>query len=241
MAPVKPGMPGRSAPAKPPAARVPAKPPARVIPPAKGSKKGDNRPPKDDDAALDAMFEDSTSEVQGQDLKRISTLINEASDIEAEIEAMGEQMSALGARMEAIKGKELPDLLQQAGVKDFTDSATGTKVKLEAWLSAKWPKTPEGIKKALVWVKKVGSLDLVKNNIEASYTKGSAKAAREAVETLKKSGAATVTMEESIHSSTLVAFLKERIKQGLSVELDLFEGATGTRAKITPAKTKPGK
>lgn len=231
MPPAKPAMPGRSA----PSAKAPT--PARVkAPPAKGSKIGDNS--NASEAALDAMFEDSTTDVQGQDLQRISVLINEAAELESEAEAMVEQAKKISVRMEEIKKKELPDLLQQAGVREFKDIATGTKVTLEMWVSAKWPKTPEGVKKALAWLKKVGAEDLVKCNIEATYIKGHAKAARDAVVVLKKSGAATVSLEEAVHSSTLPAFLKERIEAGLTVELDLFEGASGTRAKIKPGKEK---
>lgn len=229
MAPPRPGLPGRAAPAKP-AAKQPARP---APPPARPSKIGDNS-----DAMLDQMFEDSATDVQGKDLARISTLVNEADQITSELDAMTEQMDVLAKRIEEIKKRELPDLLQQAGVKKFVDSATGTTVSLEMWVSAKWPKTPEGVKKALAWLKKVGAEDLVKCNVEATYTKGHAKAARDAVKTLKTSGAATVELSEQIHSSTLPAFLKERIEQGLAVELDLFEGQTGTRAKIKPGKEK---
>ena len=259
MTPRKPALPGRSAPAKPTAPVItfapnvaeqrkmalkdgPVAQVAKAIgrkttppPPARG-KIGHNSGASDE--ALDAMFEDSTTDVQGKDLARISTLINEATDLNAEMEAMMEQSATLARRLETIKKQELPDLLQQAGVKNFTDIETGTKVTLEMWVSAKWPKTPEGVKKALAWLKKVGAEDLVKCNIEATYTKGHAKAARDAVATLKKLGAATVEMAENVHSSTLPAFLKERIEQGLAVELDLFEGTTGTRAKIKPGKEK---
>lgn len=169
-------------------------------------------------------------------LERIRKSVASARDLEIEVEEMAERLKEKKAFLLKLTQRELPDLMGEAKMDTFGLEAEGNlpayDVKIRPFYSAKIP--DERVEEANDWFADNGHGDLVKNVFTIQFGKGEAKQAEKLRERLSKAGY-EYTQKESVHTQTLLAFIREQIEvYGEPIPLDLFGATVGRVAKIAP-------
>ena len=153
-------------------------------------------------------------------LQRISdmaeTLIakqEEVADDEATLEAAQKELLK-------IEREDLPALMAEAGMKEITLSS-GRKLSIKADCAVSI--STENKVRAFAWLQAHGYGGIIKTLVEVQFGKGEHDQAVQVAAQLKtKYTKNPVAVDESVHPSTLKAFVKERMAAGNPVPVDLF-------------------
>jgi hypothetical protein len=156
-----------------------------------------------------AMFEDDASQIPEKgELESIVALVERQRQLETETLDLQTKLDEKVQQLRDIAEKKLPDLMIQLGVSSFklTD---GSSLVIKKFYQASI--SEEKRLEAFGWLRDHNHDDLIKHEIKAIFGKGEDKVSRKLVETLiaKK---INFTDKESVHPSTLKAFVKEQVE-----------------------------
>lgn len=160
------------------------------------------------------------------------------------LEAIAEDAAALARLDEALsnvkrRSKELqaqhehyarvsiPDLMVEAGIDAFT-LATGEKVELQQFIAAGI--TPANRDRVFEWLRDNDKGDLIKSKLVIWFPKEREAEARKLQQFCVKKEL-DAELEQSIHPSTLKAFIKNACKRG-AFPLRLWDAYVGIQAKV---------
>lgn len=172
-----------------------------------------------------------------------------------EVRALAEQQKLLEqelidleARVEAKKKElkdvceyKLPNMLTEIGLKDLTLS-TGEIIEMQDNIFASINETNK--EEAHKWLREHNFQDLIKNVVSVTFGKGEDKFAESLVANIEAMGAkgdlsyGTLDQKEQVHNSTLRAFVKQRLQDGLELPLATFGVFEGKITKIRKPKIK---
>ena len=165
-------------------------------------------------------------------------------DLQDEINRTEELLKQQKQDLQKLAEQDLPDLMQELNIKDFTLS-NGAKVQVYDFISGTVP-SAGAIDRAkgddrvnmeirqqhcFDWLRSNGAGDLIKNNVEVQFGRNEDDACDEFAIELS-SRAINYKRSVGVHPSTLNSFIKERMSEGKEVPHDLFKIYTGRRAKI---------
>lgn len=158
-------------------------------------------------------------------------------DKKQEIKNIEERLSSAKEDLRTITRSTLPDLMAQAGMPRLTIQAEGNnpayEIKVQpfarASIAASWPH--EKREEAFSWLDEHGHGDLIKTVIAIELPKEERLGALELIGKLRGLGFEP-TIEQAVHHGTLSKWLKEMIKRGQMVPLDIIGGDVGTEATI---------
>lgn len=138
--------------------------------------------------------------------------------IELDIAEQEERLKVRKAALRQISEIDLPDLMAEVGLSEFTLS-NGKKVKIKEDLYAKIPddKFPD----AMLWLSDHGYSGLVKSTITANFGKEELDKAELILVELREEGI-SAEMKQGIHPQTLKSFVKERLAAEEAIPFDLF-------------------
>lgn len=113
----------------------------------------------------------------------------------------------------------LPEAMERAGLEEFK-SHTGLviKIKEDVRCSIPAPKAAE----ALAWLRDHGHAALIKRQVSLSFGKGEGERAKLLTEKLVELGYAEYDEKEGVHAQTLSAFVRNALKEGEEIPLELF-------------------
>lgn len=177
---------------------------------------------------FDQIQQDAEEEKQGAqvtDLGSLRPLIEELVQLGGEIAQLEEQLRAKEERYNALRLDELPQKMIELG-HVLVKSTTGATVETKSFLSAK--DTPEG----QAWLDANGLGDVIKRTVAVELGKESAEDAKRITELLTEAGFTPVS-KSVVHPQTLVATLKQELKRGKPVPLNIFNGISGTIVDVT--------
>lgn len=184
--------------------------------------------------------------LDAEQLKAISALCVQAQEHDKEIEKLQARIAELEAKRDKIIKDQLPEMITGAGVATI-ELLDGTKVEVEddlrASISTGKRGTPDNRPHAFAWLRKHGFGSLIKMDVVATFGMGKEKEAAKLAESLMKKKY-EVSVEESVHPSTLKSFVKEQlalaakpVKKGQKKPPELPQSITYVSlplAKITP-------
>jgi len=164
-------------------------------------------------------------------------LATEAHDLAEVIGKHTEALSEATSRYNHIKTKELPEALASAGTSDWTSLDNRVHVELKDFVSGNLPKADDAEgekkrKKAIDWVVKNGGEALIKTVITVSFEKKEHSKARALFSALKKQKYA-VKMESGIHPQTFLAWIRERLRNGAKLDMEVLGITIGNYADIS--------
>lgn len=175
---------------------------------------------------------------QGEDLLlRIKRKAQSLRDKKYEIKNIEERLEAAKTELRYMQREELPDLMAQAGVPKLTIEAEGNVPAFEikvrpfarASIAASWPN--EKREQAFDWLDTHGHGDLIKTEVVVELPKEARTNALELIGKLRSLGFEP-QVSEAVHHGTLTKWLKEMIKRGEMVPLDILGAEVGTEATI---------
>jgi hypothetical protein len=174
--------------------------------------------------------------------------ITEAADrvlgLEDEIKALENQLKEKGQALRKMTEQELPDLMQELNVKDFT-LTNGAKIALVNIVSASIPssgainRAKGDIKEELLdrqkrcfgWLRKNHGGPLIVSNVEVPFGKHEDQKCSEFKKKLRKEKV-FYKSSTSVHPQVLKAFLRECLEKGINVPAEDFRLYTGQKVQI---------
>lgn len=164
----------------------------------------------------------------------IQLLVSALLDAEADVDKANIALSAAKERARRLSEETIPSAMQELGISDLklTD---GTSVKISDDVYVSIPKDNQ--EAAFDWLNSKGHGGLIKVDVITHYTKGNANEAAKLALTLEKKGL-SVAIQQSVHSQTMKAFLREQLRNGAQIPLDLFGARPVNLTKVTQPKRK---
>lgn len=168
--------------------------------------------------------EEEASQDQLDLLHRLADKLDVA---DAAVERMEAELKEAKERARQIRENDMPELMLSLGVKEYTSLSTGVKFKLREEVRASFfVKDHSKREPAFEWLRANGHEGLIKNTLTASFGKDQeAMADRFAEFVAKFDGPVDMSRKKDIHHQTMLAFLREQLREGENVPLELF-GAT---------------
>jgi hypothetical protein len=141
------------------------------------------------------------------------------------------EVAALSKELLKLKRDDLPALMDELELTEFV-LKSGARIRVKPGVSASI--TEQNKPQAFAWLITNGFGGIIKTLVEVQFGKGEHDAAEKAAALLKtRFKDREVSVDESVHSSTLNAFVKERMEKGEGVPLDLFGVFTYKEAVAT--------
>ena len=148
-----------------------------------------------------------------EQLGSISTWAKKALELQAEIEIIEAHLKELNKELAVIEETELPRALLNANMLEFK-LVGGGKITIKDVIQGGFPKDVEVRQFLIDWVDKEGGTENVKDHFEIHYTKGQYDKAVE-LRKLLQENKIIFDEFENIHTGTLYAFLKEKMKENV--------------------------
>lgn len=153
-------------------------------------------------------------------LKTISGLASRMISKATEIAQVEKQLEKLQGEFKELEEKHLPLAMLSAGVEEFKVAGTGIKVVLSEGMSISVPK--KNLPAVCQWLRKHKHEDIIANEVVVPLPKGTEPKLIKKLEAGLKILKLTFSREESVHSGTLKALLKEQRAKGVDIDLKLF-------------------
>ena len=182
---------------------------------------------------MEADFEsNSASPLDNSSLATVSKLARAIAVKEKEINSLDEQLKAAKKEMLKLTDEELPGAMAEVGLASFTlDDGSEINVKPTYGASILVKNRPA----AYEWLRENGYDDIIKNTVSCDFGRGEDDLASSFKALAEKEGHVP-QQNTGIHSSTLRAFVKERVENGDQFPMELFGAWVAQRAVIKRGK-----
>ena len=159
--------------------------------------------------------------------KQLSQLVRNLRTVENDIEEAEAHLKALKQEKHKLSVENIPALMDEMGVERL--DVDGVTVERKMIVAASIPVANKD--QAFDWLRDNNLDDIIKNDVTCSFGKGEDNVAGDVIGLLQERGFAPKT-KTHVHSSTLKAFIKERITDGKPIDLDLFGAFISNTAVI---------
>jgi len=183
------------------------------------------------------MFEDDSAShgaesVSTEDLKSVAAIARRIRDTEEEIMRTEMFLKERKQTLQKLTDEDLPSVLEEMGVKSFT-LEDGSKVDVKPLYGASIPVARKD--EAFEWLRDHGFDDIIKNNVTCVFGRGEDDKAN-AFQQMAMERGLDPMQKQDVHSSTLRAWVKERVENGDEFPMELFGAFVGQRAVIKKGK-----
>ena len=165
-------------------------------------------------------------------MQRMMRMAAEVIETEETIESLEENLADLKKRLNHLKTVELPDLMAENGCSSFTHADSGREIEVSDFVAGSLTKKTEERKIALEWLAKNGAADMIKAEVSVEF--GKHNMAKDLAAKLKSEGY-FVEESEGIHAQTLLAFVREKLRNGEEVPIETLGLYAGRVAKVKAA------
>ena len=172
--------------------------------------------------------EDWDNDVSDGELSLVSALANKQLGLAKQLEELEASVKAKKEELRLTSEQELPDAMQAAGLTQIKLS-TGENIAISEFYNAHISKANQEI--AYTWLLANGHEGLIKNEVLLKFGREETAVVDETVAALKSRGLAP-EIRQSIHPSTLKAFVKEQLTTGNDIPTEPFGVYIGSKAII---------
>lgn len=160
---------------------------------------------------------DALNSVDAGSTRTLSNLVRQLRNLDAEVATIEENLKGLRQERQKLTLELIPGLMDEMGVERL--DVDGVSVFRKLIVSASIPEKNKA--KAFGWLRENNLDDIIKNDVVLSFGKGEDNVAKDLVATLEEHGFEP-NVKTHVHSSTLKAFVKERVENGQPIDLDMF-------------------
>ena len=168
------------------------------------------------------------NDVSDGELSLVSALANKQLGLAKQLEELEASVKAKKEELRLTSEQELPDAMQAAGLTQIKLS-TGENIAINEFYNAHISKANQEI--AYTWLLANGHEGLIKNEVLLKFGREETAVVDETVAALKSRGLAP-EIRQSIHPSTLKAFVKEQLTTGNDIPTEPFGVYIGSKAII---------
>jgi len=187
-----------------------------------------NEKPTFEDLVGTADVQEWTNEVTDGELSIVSTLANKQLKLATDVAELEASLKAKKEELRLTSEQELPDAMQAAGLTQITLS-TGEKISINEFYNAHISKANQ--EKAYEWLVSNGHEGLIKNEVLMKFGRDESEVVEQTVSALQSRGLSP-EVRQSVHPSTLKAFVKEQFTSGNDIPTEPFGIYIGTKATI---------
>lgn len=187
----------------------------------------------DYDEFLDVIREEAAKPVAS--LSELMALARRAVDLEATVKDLEEALKHQKGALNDIKTKLLPDAMASVGQTKFT-ADDGSEISIEDFVAGSLPKDPLKRQAALLELETNGGDGIIKNEIVLEFEKKQHNEALALAEELHDRGY-DAKVKSNVHPQTLMAFVREKLRNGEKVEAEKLGCFVGRVAKIKLVKS----
>tara|TARA_R100001509_G_scaffold93185_1_gene53867 strand:+ start:1878 stop:2453 length:576 start_codon:yes stop_codon:yes gene_type:complete len=162
------------------------------------------------------------------ELSLVSTLANKQLQLAQELVELEEAVKAKKEEFRLTSEQELPEAMQTAGLTEIVLS-TGEKISVTEFYNAHISKANQEL--AYQWLVENGHEGLIKNEVSLKFGREEGQVVDETVMALKSRGLSP-EVKQSVHPSTLKAFVKEQLTSGKDIPTEPFGIYIGSKAII---------
>ena len=184
--------------------------------------------PTFEDLVGTADVQEWTNDVTDGELSIVSTLANKQLKLATQVSEIEADLKAKKEELRLTSEQELPDAMQSAGLTQITLS-TGEKISINEFYNAHISKANQ--EKAYEWLVSNGHEGLIKNEVLLKFGREESDVVDETVSALQSRGLSP-EVRQSVHPSTLKAFVKEQFTSGNDIPTEPFGIYIGTKAII---------
>ena len=184
--------------------------------------------PTFEDLVGTADVQEWTNEVTDGELSIVSTLANKQLKLATNVAELEAELKAKKEELRLTSEQELPDAMQAAGLTQITLS-TGEKISVNEFYNAHISKANQ--EKAYEWLVSNGHEGLIKNEVLMKFGRDESEVVEQTVSALQSRGLSP-EVRQSVHPSTLKAFVKEQFTSGNDIPTEPFGIYIGTKATI---------
>lgn len=160
---------------------------------------------------------DALNSVDAGSTRTLSNLVRQLRNLDAEVATIEENLKGLRQERQKLTLELIPGLMDEMGVERL--DVDGVSVFRKLIVSASIPEKNKA--EAFGWLRENNLDDIIKNDVVLSFGKGEDNVAKDLVATLEEQGFEP-NVKTHVHSSTLKAFVKERVENGQPIDLDMF-------------------
>ena len=187
-----------------------------------------NEKPTFEDLIGSENVQEWTNNVTDGELTIVSDLANKQLTLATHVSELEAELKAKKEELRLTSEQELPDAMQQAGLTQITLSS-GEKISINEFYNAHISKANQ--EKAYEWLATNGHERLIKNEVLLKFGREETEVVDETVSALQSRGLSP-EVRQSVHPSTLKAFVKEQITSGNDIPTEPFGIYIGTKATI---------
>lgn len=180
-------------------------------------------------------FEDVATEltqVTDGNIKVVADLVRQQLVLEQRVEDLEAELKRAQQDLAKVAQELLPEALAEHGLSELKMD-DGSKITVSQFIQAHISKEKQ--EEAFDWLREHDFDDLIKNVVSLEFGKGEDDHARDVMETLTNRGYWPQN-KQSVHPSTLKAFVKEQVEKGAEIPSDLFGVFIGKKAVIKKGK-----
>lgn len=186
---------------------------------------------------FDSMMEEAASaasaSVSTNDLRSLTMLGEKTVNMKAQIDELDAELGKLKQTYNDLRQKDLPEAMAKFGLAKFTLN-DGTEIKVEEFVGGGIPKDPESKEKAIQWLIDNGADGLIKTGVSMTFGRAQYDEAVDVCALLRERGL-NPEMGTGVHPQTLHAFVRERLRNGESVDQATLGVYVGRVAKFKGA------
>ena len=188
----------------------------------------DQKKPTFEDLVGTKDVQEWTNDVTDGELSVVSGLANKQLELALQVSELEANLKAKKEELRLTSEQELPDAMQAAGLTQITLS-TGEKISINEFYKAHISNANQ--EKAYEWLVSNGHEGLIKNEVLLKFGREETEVVNQTVSALQSRGLSP-EVRQSIHPSTLRAFIKEQFTSGNDIPTEPFGIYIGTKAII---------
>lgn len=176
-----------------------------------------------------------------EELRLLTTLVQQWDENEAAMVAAEEQIKRLKAAKEKLEIELIPGLMASAGNVAKFELADGRSVTINNELYASIAAARQA--EAFAWLEEHGHAAVIKDQLTIVLGRGdeAKKRAEKLIAAAESEGISDMSRKRGVHPGTLQALIKEQLEEGVAVPKETFGVYQVRRAEIKlPKKTKKG-
>lgn len=173
--------------------------------------------------------EQGAAQVAPDALARLNEKLAEAIQLKGMVDQMEEDLSAAKKQLNNLNTQVIPDMMASLGMEECTQR--GWKVKVDEFVSGSLPKDEQLRQRAINWLQSHDAGDLLKTQLSVAFSRSQHNEALAIANDIEQKGFIP-KVEATVHPQTLLAFARERLKNGEALDTEVLGLYTGRVAKF---------
>jgi hypothetical protein len=185
---------------------------------------------------MDTEFFEQQQPVAEVSVRTLTDLAQKARSLEVTIEDLEAALKTHKNELHHLRTQVIPDAMTSAGSATFA-TTDGIVITVDNFVSGSLPKDEEKRALAFAALKEAEGEGIIKDELTVVFKKSEHNMAMDVLESLKARGL-DASIDSNVHSQTLMAFVRERLRDGKKIDAEAIGCFVGRIAKISTAKKK---